>query len=115
MGTTTTGSWGGKLPDLEVGGEIGKGIICCHLGKVASISEDVFGCDILLAKALASTGPAVSVIPMIGTDGGEDGVNEVVDGQKGTEVDHGGASWCFRLIERTSFSTGVPSRANSSC
>ena len=77
---TTTGSWGGKLLDLEVGGEIGKGIIQWHLGEVASISEDIFGGDILLVEALASTSPTISVIPTIRTEGGEDGVDKVVGG-----------------------------------
>ena len=80
LGMTKTGSWGGKLPDLEVGGEISKGIIQWHLGEVASISEDVCGGDILLVEALASTSPTISVIPMVRTEGGEDGVDEVVEG-----------------------------------
>ena len=79
MGTTTTGSWGGKLLDLQVG-EISKGIIWQHLEEVASTSEDVFGGDILLIVALASTSPTVFVIPTIRNEGGEDGIDEVVDG-----------------------------------
>ena len=31
-------------------------------------------------EALASTGPYISVIPEVGTEGGEEGVDEVVDG-----------------------------------
>ena len=50
----------------------------------------------LLVEALASTGPAISLIPVIRTEGGEDGVDKVVDGQKGTKVDRGGAAGSSR-------------------
>ena len=51
-----------------------------HLGEAASIYTDIVGGEILLVEALASTGSSVSVIPVIGTEGGVEGVDEVVDG-----------------------------------
>ena len=75
-----TGSLEGKLLDLDVAVGISTGIIQCHLGEPASISIDIVGSEILLVEALASTGPSISVIPVIGTEGGEVGIDEVVDG-----------------------------------
>ena len=77
---TTRGNWEGKLPDPEVVGVIGVGMICWHLEGIASISVEDFGAGISLEVALASAGPAISVMPMIGTEGGEGDMDEAADG-----------------------------------
>ena len=79
-GTTTTGSLEGKLLDLDAVVGIGTGIIQWHLGEPASISADIVGGEILLVEALASAGPSISARPLIGTEGGEEGIDEVADG-----------------------------------
>ena len=89
-----TGSLEGKLLDLDGIVGIGTGIIQQHLGEAASISADIVGGEILLVEALASIGPSISVIPVIGTEGGEEGIDEVIDGQRGTEVECEDAVWC---------------------
>ena len=58
-----------------------------------SISVDIVGGKILLVEALASTSPSISVIPAIG-NGGEEGIDKVVDGQRDTEVECEVAVWC---------------------
>ena len=80
LGKTVMGSLEGKLLDLDVVVGIGTGIIQQYLGEAASISADVVGGKNLLVEALASTGPSISVIPAIGTEGGEEGIDEIVDG-----------------------------------
>ena len=74
------GNWGGKLLDLAVVGAIGVGMICQHLEGVASVSVEVWGAGILLVVALASASPTVSIMPTIGTEGGEGDIDKVVGG-----------------------------------
>ena len=106
----------GKLLDLDVVVGIGTGIIWWHLGEAASISADVVGDEILLVEALGSTSPSISVIPAIGTEGGKEGKDKVVDRWRGTKVEHEDAVWCWVPITSTSnnFAAGEPRRANSS-
>ena len=74
------GNWEGKLPDLEVVGEIGVWMICQHLEGVASVSMEGFEAGILLKVALASASSTVSITPTIGTEGGEGNVDEAAGG-----------------------------------
>ena len=69
-----------KLLDLDVVVGIGTGIIQQHLGETASTSVDIVGGKVLLVEALASAGPSVSVIPVIGTEGSEEVTDKVADG-----------------------------------
>ena len=79
-GMTTMGNWEGKLPDLEVVGRIGIGMICWHLEGIPSVSLEGFGAGIPLEVALVSASPTVSVMPTIGTEGGEgDMMRQLVD------------------------------------
>ena len=93
-GTTMTGSLEGKLLYLDVVVGISPGIIPWCLGETTSSSVDIVGGEIWLVEALASAGPSVSVIPAIGTEGGEEGVDKVADGQRGTEVECEDVVWC---------------------
>ena len=52
----------------------------CQDCKLRNNYDRQFGSEILLVEALASTGPSISVIPAIGTEGGEEGVDKVFDG-----------------------------------
>ena len=117
LGTTTMHNWEGKLPDLEVVGEITVGMICQHLEGIASVSVEGFGAGISLKVALTSVGPTVSITPTIGTKGGEGNMDEAASGQGGTVVDWRGAAWCCMLIDSTSnsFAASDPSIATSSC
>ena len=89
-----TGSLEGKLLDLDVVLGIGTGIIQWCLGETVSTSVDVVGGKILLVEALASAGLSVSVIPAIGTEGSEEGIDEVADGPRGMEVECEDVVWC---------------------
>ena len=75
-----TGSLEGRLVDLGVVVGISTGIIQRCLGETVSTSVDIVGGKILLAEALASAGPLISVIPVIGTEGSEEGIGKVADG-----------------------------------
>ena len=110
-------NWEGKLPDFEVVGEIGVGMICWHLEHVASVSVEGFGAGISLEVALASASPTVSVMTAIGTEGGEGDMDEAAGGWGGTVVDWRDATWCCILIDSTSycFAASDFSRATSSC
>ena len=74
------GNWEGKLPDLEVVGVIGIGMICQHLEGIASVYVEGFGAGISLKVALASSSPTISVMPTIGTEGGEGNRDEAASG-----------------------------------
>ena len=80
-----TGSLEGKLLDLDVVVGISTGIIRWCLGETAFTSVDVVGGEILLVEALTSEGPSISVTPAIGTEGSEEGADEVADGWRDTE------------------------------
>ena len=73
-------NWEGKLPDLEVVGEIGIRMIHQHLEGVASVSVEGFGVGISLKVALASAGSTVSIMPMIGTEGSEGNMDNAAGG-----------------------------------
>ena len=117
MGTTTISNWEGKLPDLEVVGVIGIGIICQHLEGITSVSVGDFGAGVSLEVTLASASPTISVMPTIETGGSEGNMDKAASGQGGTVVDWRGAAWCCMLIDGTSKSVAAsdPSKATSSC
>ena len=56
-----------------------------HLDGATSMSAKVMGGDVLLVEALTSAGSAVSVTPIIGTEGVETGTDQAVAKWRGIE------------------------------
>ena len=73
---TTNSSLDGELLALEVAAGIGMGMILQHLEGATSMSVKAVGGDVLLVEALTSIGSAISVTPIIGTEGVETGTDE---------------------------------------